>query len=112
RRDYSAAAGLQYISSTGEASIDHQKFNSWQFENYFTYIKDFGNIHSINAMLGFSWQHMDAAGSLARSEGFEDPYFQHNNLGAGATALSPTSFASGYGLNSYFTRINYTLMDK
>lgn len=112
RRDYSAAAGLQYISSLGSASIENNRFNSWQFENYFTYRKEINNKHAINAMLGFSWQHVDQNGSLARSEKFSDPYFQFNNLGAGATALSPSSHASAYGLNSYFTRLNYTLLNK
>lgn len=112
RRDYSAAAGLQYISSLGSANIENNRFNTWQFENYFTYIKDFGQKHSLNAMAGFSWQHMDQNGSNARSENFSDPYFLFNNLGAGATALTPSSYASAYGLNSYFSRINYTLLNK
>src|SRR5690606_18455353 len=81
-------------------------------ENYFTYIKDFGQKHSLNAMAGFSWQHMDQNGSNARSENFSDPYFLFNNLGAGATALTPSSYASAYGLNSYFSRVNYTLLNK
>lgn len=112
RRDYSAAAGLQYISSLGTANIENNRFNSWQFENYFTYLKDFGNKHSINAMAGFSWQHMDQNSSNARAENFSDPYFMFNNLGAGATALTPSSSALAYGLNSYFSRINYTLLNK
>ncbi|MCE6990827.1 SusC/RagA family TonB-linked outer membrane protein [Dyadobacter sp. CY323] len=112
REDYFAAAGLQYISNNGDASVTSRRFNSWQFENYLTYFKDFGKIHSINAMLGLSWQHVDRFENLARSQNFTDTYFQFNNLGAGATALAPTSGASAYGLNSYFARLNYGLMDK
>lgn len=112
RTDYFAAAGLQYISNNGDASVTNNRFNSWQFENYLTYTKDFGEIHSLNAMLGLSWQHVNNFDNLARSQGFADTYFQFNNLGAGATALNPTSSASAYGLNSYFTRINYALLNK
>ncbi|WAC12047.1 SusC/RagA family TonB-linked outer membrane protein [Dyadobacter pollutisoli] len=112
REDYFAAAGLQYISNNGDASITSRRFNSWQFENYLTYFKDFGKIHSVNAMLGLSWQHVDRFDNLARSQNFTDTYFQFNNLGAGATALAPSSSASAYGLNSYFARVNYGLMDK
>jgi len=112
RNDYFAAAGLQYISSNGDASVSSSRFNSWQFENYLTYFKDFGKIHSINAMLGLSWQHVDRFDNVARSQVFTDTYFQFNNLGAGATALAPSSAAQAYGLNSYFARINYSLMNK
>ncbi|MGN7886952.1 SusC/RagA family TonB-linked outer membrane protein [Dyadobacter sp. 22481] len=112
RNDYFAAAGLQYISSNGDASVSSSRYNSWQFENYLTYFKDFGKIHSINAMLGLSWQHVDRFDNVARSQVFTDTYFQYNNLGAGATALAPSSAATAYGLNSYFARINYSLMNK
>lgn len=112
REDYFAAAGLQYISNNGDASVTSRRFNSWQFENYLTYAKEFGKIHSVNAVLGLSWQHMDRFDNAARSQNFTDTYFQFNNLGAGATALAPSSSASAYGLNSYFARVNYSLMDK
>ena len=112
RRDYFAAAGLQYISGTGNASVTNNRFNSWQFENYLTYYKQFAKIHSINAMAGLSWQHVDQFGSVAQNSGYTDTYFEYNNLGAGATAVNPTSSASAYGLNSYFARLNYGLMDK
>lgn len=112
RNDYFAAAGLQYISSNGDASVASSRYNSWQFENYLTYYKDFGKIHSINAMLGLSWQHVDRFDNTARSQNFTDTYFQFNNLAAGATALAPSSLAQAYGLNSYFARINYSLMNK
>lgn len=112
REDYFAAAGLQYISNNGDAYVYSKRFNSWQFENYLTYIKDFGKIHSVNAMLGLSWQHVDRFDNTARSQNFTDTYFQFNNLGAGATALAPSSLAEAYGLNSYFARINYSLLDK
>lgn len=112
RNDYFAAPGLQYITSNGEAWVTNNRFNSWQFENYLTYFKDFGKIHSINAMVGLSWQHVDRFDNQARSQNFTDTYFQYNNLSAGAIAVAPTSRAEAYGLNSYFARINYSLMNK
>lgn len=112
RNDYFAAPGLQYITSNGEAWVTSNRFNSWQFENYLTYVKDFGKIHSINAMVGLSWQHVDRFDNQARSQNFTDTYFQYNNLSAGAIAVAPTSNAQAYGLNSYFARINYSLMNK
>jgi TonB-linked SusC/RagA family outer membrane protein len=112
REDYFAAKGLQYISNNGDASVANRRFNSWQFENYLTYFKDFGSIHSINAMVGLSWQHVDRFDNQARSQNFTDTYFTFNNLGAGATALAPSSGSTAYGLNSYFARLNYSLKNK
>ena len=112
RRDYFAAAGLQYISSNGNASVANNRFDSWQFENYLTYNKEIARDHSIGAMLGLSWQHIDRFSSVASSEGFDDVYFEFNNLGSGRTALTPSSSASGYGLNSYFTRVNYSYLSR
>ncbi|MBC9796780.1 SusC/RagA family TonB-linked outer membrane protein [Sinomicrobium weinanense] len=112
RTDYFAAAGLQYISNLGNASVTNNRYNSWQFENYLTYKKDISENHSINAMLGLSWQHIDRFENLARSEGFTDTYFGFNNLGAGTTAQTPGSSKIAYGLNSYFTRLNYAYKNK
>ncbi|MGS2740361.1 SusC/RagA family TonB-linked outer membrane protein [Sinomicrobium sp. M5D2P17] len=112
RTDYFAAAGLQYISNLGNASVTNNRYNSWQFENYLTYNKNISDNHSINAMLGLSWQHIDQFENLARSEGFSDTYYEFNNLGAGTTALTPASNKTAYGLNSYFTRLNYSFKDK
>lgn len=112
RNDYFAAKGMQYISSNGDASVRNNRYNSWQWENYLTYVKDFGNIHSITAMAGLSWQHIDQFENVANMQGFDDTYFSFNNLGAGSTALPASSSAIAYGLNSYFARLNYTLKNK
>ncbi|MBU1822483.1 MAG: SusC/RagA family TonB-linked outer membrane protein, partial [Bacteroidetes bacterium] len=114
RIDYYGGRTLNYISRNqgGDASITNDRHNSWQFENYLTYNKRFASIHSVNALLGISWQHVDRFTSQARAQRFQDDYFQFNNLGAGAVAVAPTSGTSAYGLNSYFGRINYGLKDK
>lgn len=109
---YSAAAGLQYISDKGDASVSNSRITSWQFENYLTYNKQFAKIHSINAVAGLSWQHNDRFDSYAASSNFFDPYFQFNNLGAGANPQAPSSGATAAGLNSYFARLNYGLYNK
>ena len=112
RRDYFAAKGLQYISNNGDASVVNNRYNSWQFENYLTYHKEFKTIHSLNAMAGLSWQHVDRFENIATTQGFDDTYFQFNNLGAGASPQAPSSLGTAYGLNSYFARLNYGLMNK
>lgn len=114
RNDYYGGRTLNYISRNqgGDAYITNERHNSWQFENYLTYNTKFNSIHSVNALLGLAWQHVDRFSSQARSQRFQDDYFQFNNLGAGAVAVAPTSSTSAYGLNSYFGRINYSLKEK
>ncbi|WP_025763392.1 SusC/RagA family TonB-linked outer membrane protein [Dyadobacter tibetensis] len=114
RNDYYGGRTLNYISRNqgGDAYVRNDRYNSWQFENYLTYNKKIGTDHNINALLGLSWQHVDQFYAQARSQNFQDDYFAYNNLGAGATAVAPTSGASAYGLNSYFGRVNYNLKDK
>lgn len=114
RRDYYGGRDLNYISrgQQGVGQVENDRFNSWQFENYLTYNKQFNKIHSLNAMLGLSWQHIDQFENIASTQGFSDDYFGFNNLGAGANPQAPSSDGSAYGLNSYFTRLNYGLKDK
>lgn len=114
RRDYYGGRDLNYISrgQQGVGQVENDRFNSWQFENYLTYNKQFNKIHSLNAMLGLSWQHIDQFENMASTQGFSDDYFGFYNLGAGANPQAPTSDGSAYGLNSYFTRLNYGLKDK
>src|SRR5690606_19876395 len=110
RNDYYGGKELQYISASanGVAEVRNNQYTSWQFENYLTYVKDF-DIHSITAMAGLSWQHIDRFENMARTQNFGDDYFKFYNLGSGASPQAPTSFGNAYGLNSYFGRINYSL---
>lgn len=114
RVDYYGGRTLNYISRNqgGDASIENSRHNSWQFENYLTYNKEISSNQSLNAMLGLSWQHVDYFGATARAQRFQDDYFAYNNLGAGANPVAASSGTSAYGLNSYFGRFNYNLMDK
>jgi len=112
REDYFAAKGMQYISDNGDARVNNNRCNSWQFENYLTYNKQFGKIHSISAMAGLSWQHIDRFENQANTQGFDDSYFLYNNLGAGSSPQAPSSNGQAYGLNSYFARINYSLNNR
>ena len=112
--DEYAGRTLNYISRNqgGTAAITNERHNSWQFENYLTYNKRFAAQHSVTGLLGLAWQHVDRFTSRASTQNFQDDYFRYNNLGAGSVPQAPSSSAVGYGLNSYFGRVNYGLKDK
>jgi len=112
KSEYYGGRQLIWISSpNGSASINNNRNNSWQFENYLTYNKTFAEIHRLTAMAGISWQHVDNASSLASGRGFSDDFFKYNNLGV-ATTQTASSSVNAYGLNSYFSRVNYNLKDR
>lgn len=97
----------------GTARKDVRKETFWSWENYLTYNKTFG-IHALNAMAGISWQETNIATSGAGSQNFATDYFSFDNLGAGSVLPSGAvgSSASRFAFNSYFGRVNYTLLDK
>lgn len=99
------------IGEQGTAGKVNHKEIFWSFENYLTYNKTFG-IHSVNALAGISWQETNFASTNASVRNFATDYFTFNNLGAGATLPAVSSGASRFAFNSYFGRLNYTLMDK
>ncbi|MGA0559094.1 SusC/RagA family TonB-linked outer membrane protein [Larkinella sp. VNQ87] len=100
------------IGGNGNASASNRKETFWSFENYLTYNKQINEKHSINALLGISWQQTDIFSINASVNNFATDYFLYNNLGAGATNPSVGSGASSFSFNSYFGRINYNLMEK
>ena len=113
RNDYYGGRDLRYIAMPdGAASVRNNRYNSWQFENYLTYNKEFDSDNSLTAMLGLSWQHIDEFESLASTRGFADDFYGFNNLGAGSNPQTPTSESIAYGLNSYFGRVNYSYKNK
>ncbi|WP_084148745.1 SusC/RagA family TonB-linked outer membrane protein [Arenibacter latericius] len=113
RNDYYGGKDLRYIARPdGAAHVNNARYNSWQFENYLTYNKDFDSDNSLSAMLGLSWQHIDEFSARASTRGFADDFYGFNNLGAGSKPQAPSSSKIAYGLNSYFGRVNYNYKNK
>ena len=100
------------ISQQGTAAARNRKESFWSLENYLTYNKRFGEIHSFTGLAGISWQETNFSSINASIQNFATDYFTFNNLGAGSTNPQVGSFSSRNALNSYFARINYGLLDK
>jgi len=98
----------------GTARKENRKETFWSWENYLTYNKTIG-IHSFNALAGISWQETNISTVGVGSQNFPTDYFGSDNLGAGATLPSSNPYVSGasrFAFNSYFGRLNYTLLEK
>ncbi|WP_276366053.1 TonB-dependent receptor [Chryseolinea sp. H1M3-3] len=96
----------------GQAQTSNERQTFWSFENYLTYSKTFNEIHSLTAMLGVSWQEQNRFYINADVRNFPSDFFGYNNLGAGNDNKLLSSNAYRYSLNSYFGRVNYSLMGK
>jgi TonB-linked SusC/RagA family outer membrane protein len=95
------------IGGNGNASVNNRKETFWSLENLLTYNKQFGPDHSVDGLLGISWQETNVFSIGGGINNFATDYFGFNNLGAGATNPSIGSGAFRFAFNSYFGRINY-----
>jgi TonB-linked SusC/RagA family outer membrane protein len=99
-------------NGNAQAQASNEKQTFWSLENYLTYNKVVNDIHSFTGLLGVSWQENNYFFLNADVRNFPMDYFQYNNLGAGSDNKVLTSSASRHALNSYFGRVNYSLMGK
>lgn len=84
----------------------------WSFENYLTYNKSFDETHDITAMVGLSWQETNLFGFQASGSGFLSDFLSTNNIGSAITVNTPASNRARFSFNSYFGRLNYSLLNK
>jgi len=96
----------------GTANVTNDRETFWSIENYLTYNKRFAESHSINALLGISWQASNFFSNTSHAENFVTDFYGDNNLGSGSKSISVGSSRNRSAFNSYFGRINYAYKDK
>jgi TonB-dependent starch-binding outer membrane protein SusC len=103
-----------FLSTSGiaTASTSNQKQTFWSLENYLTYNKTINEIHAFTGLLGISWQESNFFIIDQGARNFPTDFFHYNNIGAGSDNRTVSSGANRHALNSYFGRINYSLMGK
>ena len=106
--------GLHNISmdQNGIASIADNREIYWASETFLNYNKTFGGDHTVNGLVGLSWQGTNYFGVGASAQNFSTDFFQYNNLGTGSVQNASASNASAYAFNSYFGRVNYIYKQK
>jgi len=107
-------SSASYLSTSGiaTAATSNSKEPFWSFENYLTYNKTFNDIHAFTGLLGLSWQETNYFIIDQGSRNFPSDYFDFNNIGAGSDNRTVYSNSQRQALNSFFGRVNYTLMGK
>lgn len=83
------------------------------WENTLTYIKQFNDFHSLNAVIGHSWEQDKTDYFSASGKGYPDDKYL-NNLSSAATASSVagSSPLSKSSLLSFYGRFNYSILDR
>lgn len=95
----------------GNASKTIGKRTRSLFDATLTYMKELGEIHSLTAMVGYSFQKDIYETNISSAKGFSTDKYLYHNLGAGATQTVNSSKGENL-LKSYFGRVNYSLKDR
>ncbi|HUH32341.1 MAG TPA: TonB-dependent receptor, partial [Daejeonella sp.] len=106
------------IKDRGRAANNNRELSSYLLEHTLNYNTSIGDIHTFDALAGFSYQKFSNKGFYLDARNFltdEIPYSDNldgvNNDGANK-AFTAGSDRSGSDLQSYFGRVNYSLMSK
>ncbi|WP_159517304.1 TonB-dependent receptor [Sunxiuqinia indica] len=105
---------LSYLSNKGEADINGVSATNRLIENYITYLRDIGDDHSFNFLLGHAYQGFKGTTTEMNVKGFEvDDLKYTDNLGYGNFSQAEVgSSAYERELQSFFGRINYSYKSK
>ncbi|MBR3496193.1 MAG: TonB-dependent receptor [Prevotella sp.] len=103
----SLGLATQGIGGTGNRQTD-----IWQQEYTATYARNFGSIHYVDALAGFTRQTSKSTYSNLRTNHFTNEALKQYNLGDGAGTYTPQTGISEASLNSLIARVNYTLLNR
>jgi len=96
----------------GSAHLGQNNFVEKNIENMLRYSKVFADKHSLEALAVYSNQSYTGEGFAAAAENFTSENLEWNNLGSGATILTPSSYVQESKLVSLTGRINYGFDDR
>lgn len=104
-----AYAGL---ATNGRAEITSSRYFEWLTENTLNYKKVFNKIHSLNVLVGYTFQNADFEDVRAGAQNFASDILTYNNLGAAQQTNPSGSNSYEWSLRSYLGRVNYDLDNK
>lgn len=96
----------------GQASVNDVSTTRNLLETYLTYKKNFGEVHSLTALAGFSHQTDVRDAHYTQVQKFTTDTYLYYNLGGGAERIAATSSRIQAKLASFYGRLNYAFKDK
>ena len=100
------------LANGGVGNITKRRIETWQTEFTLTYDHQFGEIHHVDALAGYTYQSTNHTFLSASSSQYTDETLKHNNLSGGSQYSAPRSGESESNLHSIIGRVNYSLYDK
>ncbi|MAQ75569.1 MAG: SusC/RagA family TonB-linked outer membrane protein [Aquimarina sp.] len=97
----------------GRAQVDELTLTSTLWESYLNYNRDFNEDHSINALIGYSYQEFNTKTSALIAADFRlsEPGAMLDNI-ASAQVFGANTGNFTDELQSFFARVNYSLLNK
>ena len=110
---YSPDLVMNGVQDLGRAQIDDLNLTTTLWENYFNYNAQLTDNSTIDAILGYSYQQFKAETKTIIAADFRtsDPSFMLNNI-ASAQAFGSNTSDFTDELQSFYGRVNYSLMDR
>lgn len=100
----------QNSNYNGQGTYGSTQDFTWLAENYLTYTKDFGEKHSLTALVGLSYQESNRKFASITAQGY--PNDQFTNLAVASKVTAGSTNGTNWGLASYFARANYSYAGK
>lgn len=114
-RGYKSRYYPSEIGKDGVASIENSHSTDLQYESTIQYSNIFGK-HSIQSILGYAYQEINSRSSYMENYGYDNDFFQTDNIGAGASMkegmASMSSSRSSSKYIAFFGRVMYNYDEK
>ena len=100
------------LANEGLGGIGNKSNEVWQQEYTLGWSHVFGNIHDVDALVGYTRQNSKVNYNSSLTSHFTNETLRQNNLADGSQVYPPQSGYSEASLNSIIARVNYTLLDR
>jgi len=114
-REYRTQYYPSSIGKKGVAYIGNSRTSDFQYESTLQYSNTFGK-HSIQGILGYTWQRYDYSDSSMENYQFDTDWFETNNMSAGAALKAGLADMNSYRESSryiaFFGRVMYNYGEK
>jgi iron complex outermembrane receptor protein len=104
-------ANTMVSNYNGEAVFENPSRTSRLLESYLTYKRNLGDVHALDLVAGYSFQHWDEEYPWFRAYNLSSNVFEFNSLGP-AEDFEARNYVISNRLISFYGRANYSLMSR
>jgi TonB-linked SusC/RagA family outer membrane protein len=112
RYTYYPRTTLRGMDVGGDAIRSSTSTTSWVMDNTVTYQRQFGGMHDISLLAGYSRERRDLDGEALNGQGFVNDVTGYHDIDAATVFDAPSSRRTTWALESWLGRVNYSLLDR